>query len=80
MSGRDWRPYAAVDFLRQTREAATPTADSELVAVAVQTVVAEIETLRSLSEGQRAIERIAWAGEHLARHAAIEDDGDAIPH
>jgi hypothetical protein len=29
---------------------------------------------------QRAIERIAWAGEHLARHAAMEGDRDAIPH
>ncbi len=88
MSARDWRPHAAVDFLRQAREAATPTADLELVAAAVQTVVTEIETLRSLSEGdpnhgehlQRAIERIAWGGEHLARHAAIEDDGDGTPH
>ena len=44
MSARDWRPYAAVDFLRQAREAATPTADLELVAAAVQTVVTEIET------------------------------------
>ncbi len=88
MNARDWRPYAAVDFLRQAREAATPTADLELVAAAIQTVVIEIETLRSLSEGdpnhgehlQRAIERIAWAGEHLARHAAMEGDGDDIPH
>ncbi len=87
MSARDWRPYAAVDFLRQAREAATPTADLELVAAAIQTVVTEIETLRSLSEGdpnhgehlQRAIERIAWAGEHLARHAALEGGGDEIP-
>ncbi len=88
MSAHDWRPYAAVDFLRQAREAATPTADLELVVAAVQTVVIEIETLRSLSEGDPnhgehlrcAIERIAWAGEHLDRHAAMEDDGDDIPH
>ena len=88
MSARDWRPYAAVDFLRRAREAATPTADLELVVAAVQTVVIEIETLRSLSEGdpnqgehlQRAIERISWAGEHLARRAAMEGDGDDLPH
>ncbi len=87
MNARDWRPYAAVDFLRQAREAATPTAELELVAAAVQTVVAEIETLRSLAEGdpsrgehfQRCIERMAWAGEHLARHATLEGDGDEIP-
>ncbi len=87
MSARDWRPYAAVDLLRQAREAATPTADLELVAAAVQTVVTEIETLRSLSEGdpnhgehlQRAIERMAWAAEHLARRAA-NCDSDVIPH
>ncbi len=88
MSARDWSPRAALDFLWQAREAATPTADLELVADAVQTVVTEIETLRSLSEGdpnhgehlQRAIERIAWAGEHLARHAAMEGNDDGIPH
>ncbi len=87
MSARDWRPHAAVDFLRQAREAATPTADLELVAAAVQTVVTEIETLRSLSEGdpthgehlQRAIERMAWAAEHLARRAA-NSDSDVIPY
>ncbi len=58
------------------------------MAAAVQTVVIEIETLRSLSEGdpnhtehlQRAIERISWAGEHLAWCAAMEDDRDDIPH
>ncbi len=88
MSARDWRAWDAASLLRQAREAATPTADLELVADAVQTVVTEIETLRSLSEGdpnhgehlQRAIERIAWAGEHLARHAAMEGGGDDIPH
>ncbi len=76
-----------MDFLRQAREAATPTADLELVAAAIQTVVTEIETLRSLSEGdpnhvehlQRAIERMAWAAEHLARRAA-NGDSDAIPY
>ncbi len=86
MSAQDWRPCAAVEFLRQAREAATPTADLELVAAAVQTVVIEIETLRSLSEGdpnhgehlQRAIERMAWAAEHLARRAA-NGDSDVIP-
>ena len=88
MSACDWRPYAVEGFLRQAREAATRTADWELRATAVQTVVTEIETLRSLSEGDPnhgehlrcAIERIAWAGEHLARHAAMEDDGDDVPH
>ena len=87
MSARDWRPHAAVDLMRQAREAVTSTAELELVAAAVQSVVAEIETLRSLSEGdpnhgehlQRAIERIAWAGEHLARRAA-NGDSDVIPY
>ncbi len=87
MSARDWRPHAAVDFLRQAREAATPTADLELVADAVQIVVTEIEALRSLSEGDpnhdehmlRAIEQIAWAGEHLARREA-NGDNDVIPY
>lgn len=86
MSARDWRPWEAASLLRQAREAATPTADLELVAAAVQTVVAEIETLRSLSEDdpnhgehlQRAIERMPWAAEHLARRAANGDSG-AIP-
>ena len=88
MATHDWSPREAASLLRQAREAATPTAELELVAAAIQTVVIEIETLRSLSEGdpnhgehlQRAIERIAWAGEHLARHAAMEGDGDDIPH
>ncbi len=75
MSARDWRPHAAVDFLRRAREAATPTADLELVADAVQTVVTEIETLRSLSEGdpnhgehlQRAIVRLLGTNAALVR-------------
>ena len=87
MNARDWRPWDAASLLRQAREAATPTADLELVAAAVQTVVTEIETLRSLSEGdpnhgehlQRAIERMAWAAEHLARRAA-NGDSDVIPY
>ncbi len=87
MNARDWRPWDAASLLRQAREAATPTADLELVAAAVQTVVTEIETLRSLSEGdpnhgehlQRAIERMAWAAEHLARRAA-NGDSDANPY
>ncbi len=76
-----------MDFLRQAREAATPTADLEFVAAAIQTVVTKIETLRSLSEGDpnhdehmlRAIEQIAWAGEHLARRAA-NGDNDVSPY
>ena len=87
MSARDWRPYQAVDFLRQAREACTSTAELELVAAALQTAVAEIETLRSLAEDdpirgehlKHAIERMAWAAEHLARRAAVEVDGDEIP-
>ncbi len=87
MNARDWRPWDAASLLRQAREAATPTADLELVAAAIQTVVTEIETLRSLSEGdpsrgahfQRGIEQLAKAGEHLARVAAMEGDGNEIP-
>ncbi len=87
MNARDWRPWDAASLLRQAREAATPTADLELVADAVQTVVTEIQTLRSLSESdpnhgehlQRAIERMAWAAEHLARRAA-NGDSDDVPY
>ncbi len=88
MNARDWRPYAAVDFLRQAREAATPTADLALIEAAVQAGLAEINIVQSLAEGdpsrsehfQRGIERLAMAGEHLARHAAMEGGGDEIPY
>ena len=83
MSGRDWRPWEAASLLQQAREAATPTAELELVAAALQTVVSEIEILRALAEGdpssgehlQRCVERLAWTAEHLARRAA-NGDGD----
>ncbi len=87
MSVRDWRPWDAASLLRQAREAATPTADLALIEAAIHAALAEIETVQSLAEGdpsrgehyQRAIERNAWAGEHLARHAALEVDRDDIP-
>ena len=87
MTARDWRPSEAASLLREAREAATPTANLELVAAAVQSVAAEIEILRSLAEGdpnheehlQRAVERMSWAAEHLARHAVMTGDGDEIP-
>ena len=88
MSARDWRPWEAVSLLRQAREAATPTADLALIEAAIQTVLVEIETVQSLAAGdpsrgehfQRCIERLAMAGEHLARHAAMEGDGNEIPY
>ena len=88
MVARDWRPWEAASLLRQAREAATPTADLALIEAAIQAGLAEIKIVQSLAEGdpsrgehfQRAIERIAWAGEHLARRGAMEGDGDEIPH
>ncbi len=88
MNARDWRPWDAASLLRQAREAATPTADLALIEAAIRAALAEIETVQSLAEGdpsrgehfQRCIERLAMAGEHLARHAAMEGDGDDIPH
>ena len=85
MSAHDWSPYAAADLLRQAREAATPTADLALIEAAIQAGLAEIKIVQSLAESdpsrgkhlQRTIERMAWAGEHLARHAA-NGDSNAI--
>ena len=87
MNARDWRPWDAASLLRQAREAATPTADLALIEAAIHTALAEIETVQSLAESdpsrgehlRRTIERNAWAGEHLARHAALEGAGDEIP-
>ncbi len=88
MSARDWRPWEAASLLRQAREAATPTADLALIEAAIQAGLAEIKIVQSLAESdpnrgahfQRSIVRLAEAGEHLARHAAMEVDGDDIPH
>ncbi len=88
MTVRDWWPREAVSLLRQAREAATPTADLALIEAAVQAGLAEIKIVQSLAEGdpsrgehfQRGIERLAMAGEHLARHAAMEVARDDIPY
>ncbi len=88
MSAPDWSPREAANLLRQAREAATPTADLALIEATIQAGLAEIKIVQSLAEGdpsrgahfQRGIERLATAGEHLARHAAMEGDRDEIPH
>ncbi len=88
MSTPDWCPREAASLLRQAREAATPTADLALIEAAIHAGLAEIETVQSLAESdpsrgehfQRCIERLAMAGEHLARHAAMEVDRDDIPY
>ena len=36
MSAHDWSPYVAADFLRQAREAATPTDDLALIEATIQ--------------------------------------------
>ena len=87
MSARDWRPREAANLLRQAREAATPTADLAQIEAVVQASLAEIKIVQSLSESdpnrgehfQRCIERLAMAGEHLARHAAMEVNRDDFP-
>ena len=87
MVAPDWRPVEAVDLLRRAREAATPTADFALIASAINAALAEVETVRSLAmedpgrDGhfQRCIERLAFAAEHMGRHAAMEGNGSAIP-
>ncbi len=87
MTAPDWRPWEAASLLRQAREAATPTADLALIEAAIRAGLAEIETVQSLAENdpsrgehfQRCIERLAMAGEHLARRAAMEVYGDEIP-
>ena len=88
MSARDWRPWDAASLLRQAREAATPTDDLAMIEATIQAGLAEIKIVQSLAESdpsrgahfQRSIVRLAEAGEHLARHAAMEVDGDDIPH
>ncbi len=88
MSAHDWSPREAASLLRRAREAATPTDDLALIEATIQAGLAEIKIVQSLAEGdpsrgahfQRSIVRLAEAGEHLARHAAMEVDGDDIPH
>ena len=88
MATNDWRPWEAASLLRQAREAATPTADLALIEAALQAALAEMEVTQALAKDdtsrvehvQRCIERITWAGEHLARHAAMEGDGNDIPY
>ncbi len=87
MAAHDWSPREAASLLRQAREAATPTADLALIEATIQAGLAEIKIVQSLAEGdpsrsehfQRSIERLAKAGEHLARHAAMEGDNE-IPY
>ncbi len=87
MATNDWRPWEAASLLRQAREAATPTADLVLIEATIQAGLAEIKIVQSLAEGdpsrgehfQRSIVRLAEAGEHLARHAAMEVDNE-IPY
>ena len=87
MAACDWRPWDTANHLRQAREAATPTASLAFIEEAIHAGLAEIKIIQSLAEGdpsrcehyQRAIERIAWAGEHLARHATSEGLDDEIP-
>ena len=88
MAAHDWSPREAASLLRQAREAATPTADLALIEATIQAGLAEIKIVQSLAEGdpsrgahfQRGIERLATAGEHLARHAATIGDGDDTPY
>ena len=87
MAAQDWRPWDAAELLRKARDAATPTADFALIAAAIQAALAEIETVRHLAQDdssrcenlQRCLERLTFAGEHVARHADREGNGNEIP-
>ena len=87
MAAQDWRPWDAAELLRKARDAATPTADFALIEAAMRAALVEIETVRHLAEDdssrseylQRCLERLTFAGEHVARHADGEGDGNDVP-
>lgn len=80
MSAFFWNPWEVVRLLRKARDAATPLADFDLIHAAVQVGVHNLEVLASGEDGgtrderlQKTVERLSWAAEQLARHAAESD-------